>query len=142
MPPPPTAPSALQAPPPGSYWVQPASPLAPSPGLRVFLLVVLSINTAITGLFALVFVIAVISGPSDATEIAFGVATVLIFAASVVALVGVVRRAPWSRVAAIVAGAAVSLTCLGSVLGIPILVAAARAPDMSRPRVTGTSPIG
>jgi hypothetical protein len=42
--------------------------------------------------------------------------------------VGVARRAAWARVTAIIAGVAVSVTCLGLVLGIPIIIAAARAP--------------
>jgi len=33
--------------------------------------------------------------------------------------------------AAIIAGIAISLTCIGLILGIPILVAAVRAPDLS-----------
>jgi len=36
--------------------------------------------------------------------------------------------------AAILAGVAVSMTCVGSVLGIPIIVAAAQAQDLGRPR--------
>jgi hypothetical protein len=59
---------------------------------------------------------------------------VALFGLMVAATVGVARRTRWARVMAIVAGAAISLTCLGLVLGIPILIAASRAPI--RPPVT------
>ena len=48
------------------------------------------------------------------------------------ATIGVAIRAPWSRVVAILAGIGVSVTCVGLVIGIPILVTAARAPDLRR----------
>lgn len=130
----PPAPPGYLPPPPG-YWLPPQPvPLAPSPGLRIFLLVVLGVSTAVTGSFALLGVFGVASGPTSPGDVALAMAFVLLLAATVIALVGVSVRAPWSRVAAIVAGVAVSLTCLGLVLGIPILVAAARAPNLSRPR--------
>jgi len=47
---------------------------------------------------------------------------------AVVALVGVGRRSSWARWVALAAGVAASMTCLGLVIGIPIIVAAARAP--------------
>jgi hypothetical protein len=115
------------------YLVPPtASPWAPSPGLRIFLMVFLALSTVGTGIFALLFLAALAGGGVDAAGIAFAVGSVVLFALSVGALIGVAIRAPWSRVVAIVAGAAVSLTCLGLVLGIPIIVSAARAPDLSR----------
>jgi hypothetical protein len=61
----------------------------------------------------------------------FGVIAML-FAVSLIATVGVFMRASWARWAAIAAGIASCLTCLGLVLGIPILVASARAPDLTR----------
>jgi hypothetical protein len=130
---PPAPPGYL--PPSAGYWVPPQpAPLAPSPGLRIFLLVVLGVTTAVTGFFALLGVFGVTSGPTSGGDVALAAAFVLLLAVSVIALVGVSVRASWSRVAAIVAGVAVSFTCLGLVLGIPILVAAVRAPDLSRPR--------
>jgi len=130
---PPQQPGYLPQPP--GYWIPPQpAPLAPSPGLRIFLLVVLGVSTPVTGFFALLGVFGVASGPTSPGDVALAAAFVLLLAATVIALVGVSVRASWSRVAAIVAGVALSLTCLGLVLGIPILVAAARAPDLGRPR--------
>jgi len=108
--------------------------MAPSPGLRIFLIVMLAITTAVTGLLALFGVLGVAAGANDTAPITVAVAFVVLLIASVVALVGVSIRASWARVAAILAGVAVSITCFGLVLGIPILVAAARAPDLGRPR--------
>lgn len=117
------------------YWnAPPPVSLAPSPGLRIFLIVVLAITTGVTGFFALFGVLGVAGGANDTAAITLAAAFVVLLIASVIALVGVSIRASWARVAAILAGVAVSLTCLGLVLGIPILVAAARAPDLSRPR--------
>ena len=114
----------------------PPSPLAPAPGLRIFLLVVLSITVLILGVFVLAGVLAFAGGAKGTSDYTFAAAVAVLFAAAVIALVGVSIRAPWSRVAAILAGVAMTMTCLGSVLGIPIIVAAARAPDLRRPRTT------
>jgi len=131
---PPPSPYGL-APPPIGYWnAPPPVSMAPSPGLRIFLIVVLGITTAVTGLFALFGVLGVAGGANDTAAITVAAAFVVLLLASVIALVGVSIRASWARLAAILAGVAVSITCLGLVLGIPILVAAARAPDLSRPR--------
>jgi hypothetical protein len=100
----------------------------PSPGLRVFLLVVLSVTSLIGGVFVLAGVLAVASGPVDSSSIFFLLAGVAVFGIALAATIGVARRSRWARGAAILAGIAVSLTCLGLILGIPILVAAARAP--------------
>lgn len=135
------APAPLAYPPPAPgypapapyYGVPPgASPWAPSPGLRIFLMVVLALSTVATGIFALLFLAALAGGSVDAAGMAFALGAVVLLALSVGALIGVAIRAPWSRVVAIVAGAAVSLTCLGLVLGIPIIISAARAPDLTR----------
>ncbi len=108
--------------------------MAPSPGLRIFLIVMLGITTAVTGLFALFGVLGVAGGANDTAAITVAAAFVVLLLASVIALVGVSIRASWARLAAILAGVAVSITCLGLLLGIPILVAAARAPDLRRQR--------
>lgn len=110
------------------------SPQAPASGLRIFLLVALAISTLVTGLFALFGVLGLAGGDNNSGYITLAGAFAVLFAGSVIALVGVSTKAPWSRMAAILAGLAVSMTCIGSVLGIPIIVAAARAPDLSRPR--------
>jgi hypothetical protein len=60
-------------------------------------------------------------------------AFLIMFAVSALALLGVANRASWARGAAIAAGIVVSLSCLGLVLGIPIIIAAARAPNLGGP---------
>ena len=111
----------------------------PSPGLRPFLLVVLVIADVVTGFFALFGLLALAqylgllgftqesagAGPGEYALIAL---FVLLFALTLSATIGVVRRSAWARVLALVAGVVLSFTCLGLVLGIPILVSAARAP--------------
>lgn len=121
MPPPPPAPPAY-------YYAAATTPLVPSPGLRPFLIVVLAIDAVLTGLFSLAGTIAVIQGPNDSGSMLLWLVFVVLFALTVVALVGVVVRARWARWVAIAAGVAISLTCLGLVVGIPIVIAAARAP--------------
>ncbi|SRR6266852_194627 len=122
-------------PPPPGYWMPPPpSPLAPSPGLRIFLIVVLAIAVLISSVFVLAGVSAFAGGANTSSDYTFAAVVAVLFAISVIALVGVSIRASWSRVAAILAGVVLSLTCLGSVLGIPIIVAAARAPNLTRPR--------
>src|SRR6059058_2498020 len=54
-----------------------------------------------------------------------------LFGLAILAIVGVARRSPWARWVALADGIVISVTCLGLVLGIPI-VAAARAP-LGRP---------
>lgn len=109
----------------------------PSPGLRPFLLVMLILTDVVTGFFALFGLLALAdylgligsdSTPGEPGAFVLIGVFVLLFALTVAATVGVVRRTGWARVVALIAGAAVSLTCLGLVLGIPILVAASRAP--------------
>ena len=97
----------------------------------------LILNDLVTGLFALFGLLALgdylgliwsdhtPGRPEDFVLIAvFG----LLFALSLAATIGVVRRSSWARWLAIATGIAVSLTCLGLVLGIPLLIAASRAP--------------
>lgn len=118
-------------PPPG-YWVPPQpSPWAPSPGLRIFLMVVLSLAIVPTGLFSLFGVLGVAGGANSPSDILFWSLFIVLLALSILALVGVAIRARWSRVVSIVTGVALSLTCVGLVLGIPILVASLRAPDLT-----------
>jgi hypothetical protein len=96
------------------------------------LLLVLAIAGFLTGCLSLFGVLGVAGGANSSGDIAFFGAIVLLFAIVLLALVGVIIRARWARVAAIVAGIAISLTCVGLILGIPILVAAARVPDLHR----------
>jgi len=117
---------------PGAW--QPPAPLTltPSPGLRIVLLVALIIESLLFGLLALAGVASVFGGETNAGNVALVAIVVLIFLVAVAATIGVAIRAAWSRVAAILAGIGVSVTCVGLVIGIPILVTAARAPDLRR----------
>jgi hypothetical protein len=140
---------AAQAPvpPPPPSWTPPAPiSLAPSPGLRTFLIVLLVITSVIWGLLTLFGVLGIAQDVTQSASLTsaqqstfngglvfFGVIAML-FAVSLIATVGVLMRASWARWAAIVAGIASCLTCLGLVLGIPILVAAARAPGLAKSR--------
>jgi hypothetical protein len=71
-------------------------------------------------------------GASDAGVDGLAAFFLLWFAITLLGLIGVSIRARWSRWAAIAAGIVVCVTCLGLVLGIPILITAARAPDLKR----------
>ena len=115
-------PSYYTVPPPATYgW-------KPSPGLRPFLIVFLVIQSVLFGLFTLAGVAAVVGGPTDAGSLVFLFVGAVLFALPAVALVGVFLRSAWARWVALASGIAVTLTCLGSVVGIPIIIAAARAP--------------
>jgi cytochrome c biogenesis factor len=98
----------------------------------VFLLVVLIVDALITGVFTLAGVIGVNGGSTDTSSIVLLLVFLVLFALSVAATIGVAMRSRWARIVAIAAGVAISLTCLGLVLGIPILVASARAPLTQR----------
>jgi hypothetical protein len=134
----PLVPSALVYPPPAPYRLPP-----PSPGLRTFLLLVLGIAAVVTsalgalGTFALADY-AGMAGPYDGAPIEM-LDYVLIgyfwlaAGATLAATAGVaVRGGTVARVVTIVAGVILSVSCVGSVLGIPMLVAAIRAPMSAR----------
>jgi len=159
---PPPGPSGPQLSPDGNYWwdglrwvpvgnpyqqVWQAPPYqlpAPSPGLRPFLIVMLAIGDAVSGVLAVFGLLAGLDylgvfGNHDAADpgaVALIFFFVVLFALMVAATIGVVRRTPWARWAAIAAGVAICLTCLGCLIGIPIMVSALRAP-MTRPAPTG-----
>jgi hypothetical protein len=140
-------------PPPAPWWPPPPSTPsfpAPSPGLRPFLIVALVVNSVIWGLFTIFGILGTVQNLTESatwsstqwsefysTTVFFGIFDAL-FAIALVATIGVIRHAWWARYAAIIAGVASCLTCLGSVVGIPILIAAARAPGLSR-RGAGTN---
>jgi len=118
--------------PPGS-WQPPARiVLTPSPGLRIVLLVALIIESLLFAVVAFAGVASVAGGETGAGNVALVAVVVLIFVLAVAATIGVAIRAPWSRVVAILAGIGISVTCVGLVIGIPILITAARAPDLRR----------
>ena len=129
-------------------WEQPPpyQPFAPSPGLRPFLIVILVISDVLTGLVALAGLAALLqvlgvigpnTQPTDSGVYVLIGFFFLLFALVLAATIGVVRRSGlWARVVTIVAGVAMCLTCIGAVLGIPMIVAGTRAP-MSKPAPGG-----
>ena len=120
------------------YWMPPPAPsymaiaLTPSPGLRIFLLVVLAISGLFSGLFSLAGLSGVISGSEGTGEFFFFAFFTSVFAFQVLAFVGVAIRARWSGWVAMIAGIGMMLTVLGIPLAIPIWIAAARAPDLTK----------
>ena len=123
-------------PPPGYFQPAPFE-LKPSPGLRPFLIVTLAIDVVLFGLLSLFGTIGeyqlISEGQGDVGGLVLWLVFVIPFALAAVALVAVVMRTSWARWVALAAGIAVSLTCLGSVIGIPIIVAASRAPLRKSP---------
>jgi hypothetical protein len=122
-----------------AQWQQPPpfQMPAPSPGLRPFLIVFLIISDVLTGLLAIAGLLALLdylgvvpsSGPAaDAADYSLIGFFFVLFALTLASTIGVVRRSRWARAVTIAAGLALCLTCLGVVLGIPIIVAGARAP--------------
>jgi hypothetical protein len=116
--------------------------ISPSPGLRVFLLVMLVIASVIWGLLTVFGILGESQNFSSAQKndfysglVFFGIIAVLVLV-SLTATIGVFARTSWARWAAIAAGIASSLTCLGLIIGIPILVAAARAPGLAKKPLT------
>jgi hypothetical protein len=112
----------------------PGTYLAPSTGMRTLLLIMLALSTVFTGLLTLFGLIGETSPTNDAgtTGVVLFTAFLIMFAVSAIALIGVANRASWSQVAAFGAGIVVSLSCIGLLLGIPIMIAAARTPNPIR----------
>ena len=143
-------PQPPQGPPSYYYSIPPpaTSGWAPSPGLRTFLLVFLGLDAGLTGLLSLFGTLGEVQNLSQASAredpnfvagIIFWLVFVALFGLAIVAIVGVARRSPWARWVALADGIVISLTCLGLVLGIPIIVAAARAPLGRPPDATPTA---
>jgi hypothetical protein len=107
--------------------------LKPSPGLRIVLLIALSLEVGATGLLAVVFLGSTISGGQDNPALGYVIGGGLggSFLVSLAAIIGVSMRTVWSRWVAIAAGILISWTCVGAVIGIPVIVTAARAPDLT-----------
>jgi len=106
----------------------------PTLGLRILLLGLLAVVAMISGLFSFFGLLGISNGFSSPGDILFAAVVLFLCAASLLAFGGIVIRASWARPIAIVAGTAISLTCVGMVLGIPILIAASRA-NLSRQRI-------
>src|SRR2546428_13060801 len=117
---------------------QPPSPVARASGLRIFLLVVLAIAALIFGVLVLAGLLAVANGSNSSSVYTFTALVAVLFAASVVALLGVSIRAPWSPVAAILAGGLVSWNGIGGLRGGPDISVPAPAPYPSPPRPAHT----
>jgi hypothetical protein len=116
-----------------NFQMPPPIDLTPSPGLRIVPIVALAIDALLSGFFALFGVLGTAQGGvNDSGVDLLATFFLLWFAVTLLGLIGVSIRARWSRWVAIAAGIVVSLTCLGLVLGIPILITAARAPDLGR----------
>ncbi len=137
----------VYAPPPPPYG-QPLLYRAPdpSPGLRKTLLVVLVLADVIVGAFAALgtFVNMEYAGwlgpydgpPGDISDTLFALYFQLVGAVLGVATVAVATRSgTWARVVTIVSGVLVSTSCVGAVLGIPIIVTAVRG-SMTKPATT------
>lgn len=134
---------AVAPPPPPAYPPPPSPPgyssgggtpsfLRPSPGLRIVLIVALSLEALLTGFLTLAFILATAQGPNgDVFGYILGFSFLAMFVLSGLALLGVALRTAWSRWAAIAAGILISWTCIGAVIGIPVVVTAARAPDLT-----------
>ena len=134
-PPPPPAPAPLPPPtppiaPPYGYAGTPA-PAATGPViLPVWVAILLGVGCGMSLLPGIVFVVVLFTQTDPQTTagaIGFSVLFLLIFTAAVLALVGIVRRASWARAMAIVAGVAFCLSCVGILLGVPVIVGAATA---------------
>jgi hypothetical protein len=125
------------APPPG-YWAPASVPsygsilAKPSPGLRIFLLIVLAVSGLLIGLFFAAGLSAVTSANNSTEDILLFAFFTIVFSLQVLAFIGVAIRARWSRWVAMIAGIGMMFTDIGIVLAIPIWIAAARAPDLTK----------
>ena len=106
----------------------------PSPGLRIVLLIALSLEVGLSGLTSFVFFGSTIGGSQDNVFLGYllGLAFAGLFVVSLAGIVGVATRAIWGRWMAIAAGILACWTIAGALLGVPILVTAARARDLAR----------
>jgi len=130
------APAYPQPPPPPPYSAGYSgggtpSYLKPSPGLRIVLLIALVMDVGLTGTLTLIFLTTALQTERTAIDFILTFAFAALFGLAVAALVGVAIRAVWSRWLAIASGILISFTVVGLLVGLPILVTAARAPDLT-----------
>ena len=107
-------------------WQQPA----PRTGTPTWLIISLAASLALVVFAILIFLIAAAGTPDDpstqTTEVLIAIGCVFLAAPLLLALIGVVRRAGWGLAMSWVSAVLLCLTCVGLVLGVPIMVFAAR----------------
>jgi hypothetical protein len=94
----------------------------------VVLLVFLAVSIALNGFMSVMGTIGVTGGNTTPTSIFLWLAFIFLFVISAAGLLGVVMKRAWGRWVALAAGIALSVTLVGAVVGVPIIVAAARTP--------------
>jgi len=104
----------------------------PTPGLRTALLACLAITSVIFGGISLIGLIAVTSTSFDPSTLPFFGVCFTLFGLSLASTIAVSLQRRPSKLLAIITGIALCLTCVGAVLGIPILITASRATNLSR----------
>jgi len=107
-------------------WQQPA----PRTGTPTWLIISLAASLALVVFAILIFLIAAAGTPDDpstqTTEVLIAIGCVFLAVPLLLALIGVVRRAGWGLAMSWVSAVLLCLTCVGLVLGFPIMVFAAR----------------
>jgi len=107
-------------------WQQPA----PRTGTPTWLIISLAASLALVVFAILIFLIAAAGTPDDpstqTTEVLIAIGCVFLAVPLLLALIGVVRRAGWGLAMSWVSAVLLCLTCVGLVLGVPIMVFAAR----------------
>ncbi len=134
-PPPPLSAPAYPAPgrPPEPYAVasygsgQPSAPVVSGPVLvPVWVAAVLGIGCGLSLLVTIVYAVILTQRGNDQSLVIgsfiFGGVGLLMFVCSLVAIIGIIRRSGWARVMSIVAGAAFCLSCVGIILGLPVII--------------------
>jgi hypothetical protein len=116
----------------GSPLAAPVRTAASGPvPVPVWVTVLLGIGCGISVLFGLVYLLGLLVSENTRADVNVGVIVVslafLMFGCSLAALIGIILRAGWARVIAIVAGGFFCLSCVGIVFGVPIIIGAATA---------------
>jgi len=123
---PPAQPAPYQQQPPRPAWQQPA----PRTSTPTWLIISLAASLALVVFAILIFLIAAAGTPDDpstqTTEVLIAIGCVFLAVPLLLALIGVVRRAGWGLAMSWVSAVLLCLTCVGLVLGVPIMVFAAR----------------
>jgi hypothetical protein len=97
----------------------------------VWVAAVLGIGCGLSLLVAIVYAVILTQRGNDQNlligSVIFGGVGLLMFVCSLVAIIGIIRRSGWARVMSIVAGAAFCLSCVGIILGLPVIIGSAVA---------------